>query len=88
MTIILALGLLLGNLLAVASVYPIRDGVDLSVVAEGMEMFGASATLYPALKIDDMILANTVVIVLGILTSLMPAWRASRYRPVDAIART
>jgi len=85
---LLALGLLLGNVLAVASVYPIRDGVDLSVVAEGMEMFGASAMLYPALKTDDMILANTVVIVLGILTSLIPAWHASRYRPVEAIAKT
>ncbi len=85
---LLALGLLLGNVLAVASVYPIRGGVDLSVVAEGMEMFGASAMLYPALKTDDMILANAVVIVLGILTSLIPAWRASRYRPVEAIAKT
>jgi ABC-type antimicrobial peptide transport system permease subunit len=62
--------------------------VDLSVVAEGMELFGASAMLYPALKTDDMILANAVVIVLGILTSLIPAWRASRYRPVEAIAKT
>jgi len=85
---LLALGLLLGDALAVASVYPMRDGVDLSIVAEGMEMFGASAVLYPALKSDDMILANTVVIVLGILTSLIPAWRASRYRPVEAIAKT
>jgi ABC-type lipoprotein release transport system permease subunit len=33
-------------------------------------------------------MANAVVIVLGILTSLMPAWRASQYRPVEAIAKT
>jgi ABC-type lipoprotein release transport system permease subunit len=25
--------------------------------------------------------------VLGVATSLMPAWRASRYRPVEAIAK-
>lgn len=86
--LLLVLGLIVGNLLAVASVYPIRDGIDLSVVAEGMEMFGAAAVLYPALKVDDMILANGVVIVLGVLTSLLPAWRASRYRPVEAIAKT
>jgi ABC-type lipoprotein release transport system permease subunit len=35
-----------------------------------------------------MILANVVVVILGILTSLLPAWRASQYRPVEAIART
>ena len=85
---LLALGLLLGNLLALASVMPLRDGLDLSIVAEGMEMFGASAVLYPALKADDVLLANSVVIVLGILTSLLPAWRASRYRPVEALSRT
>jgi ABC-type lipoprotein release transport system permease subunit len=60
----------------------------LSVVAEGIEMMGASSTLYPALQAKDMIVANSVVIVLGILTSLLPAWRASRYRPVEAIAKT
>jgi len=85
---LLVLGLLLGNLLAIISILPIRDGIDLSVVAEGIEMMGASSTLYPALKLKDLILANAVVIVLGILTSLLPAWRASQYRPVEAIAKT
>jgi len=84
---LLVLGLLLGNLLAVASIAPIHDGIDLSVVAEGIEMMGASSTLYPALKTRDLIMANAVVLVLGVLTSLLPAWRASRYRPVEAIAR-
>jgi ABC-type lipoprotein release transport system permease subunit len=86
--LLLALGLLLGDLAAIASVIPIRDGIDLSIVAEGMEMFGASAVLYPALKVGDLVLANGVVLVLGILTSLLPAWRASQKRPVEAIART
>jgi len=84
---LLTLGLLLGNALAVATVLPIRDGIDLSVVAEGFEMMGVSSTLYPALKARDLVTANAVVIVLGFLTSLLPAWRASRYRPVEAIAK-
>jgi ABC-type lipoprotein release transport system permease subunit len=85
---LLALGLLLGNVLAVATVLPLRDGIDLSVVAEGFEMMGVASTLYPALVLKDLVMANAVVIVLGILTSLLPAWRASRYRPVEAIAKT
>jgi ABC-type lipoprotein release transport system permease subunit len=86
--LLLVLGLLLGNALAIASILPIRGGIDLSVVAEGFEMMGASSTLFPALKMKDLVLANAVVIVLGVLTSLLPAWRASRYRPVEAIAKT
>lgn len=86
--LLLLLGLLLGNLLAWASVWLMRDGWDLAAVAEGMEMFGATSVLYPALKVNDLLLANAVVMVLGVFTSLLPAWRASRYQPVEAISKT
>ena len=77
-----------GNILAIASVLPLREGIDLSAVAEGMEMMGAGSTLYPALTLSDLAMANSVVIVLGLVTSLLPAWRASQYKPVEAIAKT
>jgi ABC-type lipoprotein release transport system permease subunit len=85
---LLILGLLAGNLMAMATVIPLQDGIDVSVVSEGMEMMGASSMLYPKLQWADMVLANAVVIVLGIITSLLPAWRASQYRPIEALSRT
>jgi ABC-type lipoprotein release transport system permease subunit len=85
---LLALGLLAGNLLALATIIPLKGGIDISVVSQGMEMMGASSMLYPVLLWPDLILANVVVIVLGILTSLLPAWRAAKYRPVEALTRT
>jgi len=85
---LLALGLLAGNLLAVGSIVPLQDGIDVSAVSQGMEMMGASSMLYPVLQLPDLVLANTVVIVLGIITSLLPAWRAAQYRPVEALSRT
>lgn len=85
--LLLALGLLIGNTLAFASVIPLADGIDISVVAEGMEMFGASSILYPEMESQDVVLANIVVLVLGFLASLSPAWRASRYEPVEAITK-
>jgi ABC-type lipoprotein release transport system permease subunit len=63
----------------------LQDGIDISIVAEGMEWFGASAVLYPELSLNDVIMANVIVIVLGIVASLSPAWRASRYQPIEAI---
>jgi ABC-type lipoprotein release transport system permease subunit len=84
---LLALGLLVGNVLAISTIIPLKSGIDVSVVAEGMEMMGASSMLYPVLQWADVLLANAVVIVLGILTSLLPAWRASQYRPVEALGR-
>jgi ABC-type lipoprotein release transport system permease subunit len=84
---LLLIGLLIGNLLAWATVVPLSDGIDVSIVAQGMELFGASAVLYPALEINDVIMANVIVIVLGVVASLSPAWRASRYQPIEAITK-
>ena len=85
--LLLALGLFIGNALAWASVQPIRDGIDISIVAEGMDMMGASSRLVPDLRVQDMVLANGVVLLLGFLASIVPAWRASRYEPVEAITK-
>ena len=84
---LLAVGLLIGDVLAYITVKPLESGIDISIVAKGMEMFGASSILYPKLYLDDVILANVVVLVLGFLASLSPAWRASRYEPVEAITK-
>ena len=85
---LLVLGLVVGNLAALGTIAPLKDGIDISAVAEGMEMMGASSVLYPVLQWPDLVLANVVVIVLGLLTSLLPAWRAAQYQPVEALGRT
>ncbi|MDH3303595.1 MAG: FtsX-like permease family protein [Gammaproteobacteria bacterium] len=84
---LLAVGLAIGDLLAWATIQPLKEGIDISAVAEGMEMMGASSVLYPKLYLYDMLLANVVVLILGFLASLSPAWRASRYEPVEAITK-
>lgn len=83
--LLLLLGLAGGNIISLLTIAMIQDGIDISAVAEGMAMFGAKAVLYPVLQISDMVLANAVVIILGVLTSLYPAWRASTYDPIVAL---
>jgi ABC-type lipoprotein release transport system permease subunit len=85
--LLLAIGLAMGSSLAWATVQPIKDGIDVSVVSEGMDMWGMSSVLYPELLLSDVMLANVVVLVLGFLASLSPAWRASRYEPIEAITK-
>ncbi len=86
-SVLLVLGLTIGNFLAFVTVVPLADGIDLSIVGDGMEMWGVSSVLYPRLYASDMILASVVVLFLGFLASLSPAWRASRYEPVEAITK-
>ncbi len=85
--IMLIIGLVAGNILTWLTILPIQDGIDISGVAEGLEWAGMSSTLLPALLVKDVLLANAVVLVLGILASLFPAWRASRKVPIEAITR-
>ncbi|MDJ0761022.1 MAG: FtsX-like permease family protein [Woeseiaceae bacterium] len=83
--LLLIIGLALGNVLAWLSVSAFPDGIDVSIVAKGMEMMGASSILMLDLRLQDVVLANSVVLILGFLASLSPAWRASRYDPIEAI---
>lgn len=85
--ILLGIGLILGNTLGWLNVYWLKDGIDLSAFAEGLEMVGVSPVIYPALSAADVVTANLLVVVLGIAASLYPAWRASRHVPVEAITR-
>lgn len=83
--ILLCLGLLLGNGLALLSIAPLQSGIDLSGISDAVEMAGMATTLYPVLHINDMLLSSLVVLVLGLLSTLLPAWRASRFDPITAL---
>jgi ABC-type lipoprotein release transport system permease subunit len=85
--LLLIIGLAIGNIAAIATIEPLKGGIDVSIVGEGMEMMGASSVLYPALYLKDIVMANLIVIVLGFFASLSPAWRASRYDPIRAITK-
>jgi len=85
---LLMTGLVIGNLLAWATIAYLGDGLNLSAFAKGLEWAGLSSVIYPLVAVSDVITANLVVIVLGIIASLYPAWRAARYVPIEAITRT
>ena len=84
---LLGVGTLLGDGLAWASIQPLRGGIDLSAVSEGMDLLGVGTVLTPVLRAGDVALATGVVLVLGLVASLSPAIRASRYHPVEAISK-
>ncbi len=82
---LLLLGLALGNALWAATVWAIGSGFDISIVAEGLDDFGMGTLLYPVVLFEDVAKANGLVLVLGILTSILPALRATRSNPLAAL---
>ncbi|RMA78742.1 ABC transporter permease [Umboniibacter marinipuniceus] len=83
--LLLLLGVMVGNALAMLTLFLFRDGLDLSAVATGLDSIGMAPVLTPSLSLQDAVMANLVVVILGLLTSVLPAWRASRLDPIKAI---
>jgi len=85
---LLVLGILAGNILGFLSVAVIaKNGIDLSALAAGTQMWGIPRILYPEIWVQDVIVAGLVVLFLGILVSLYPAFKAARVTPTTAMTK-
>jgi len=86
---LLVIGMAIGNILGFLSVFALSEnGIDLSSLAAGAEFAGISRVIYPAILSRDVVLANLVVFVLGLLVSIYPAVKAAKFTPVEALAHT
>ncbi|NJN51850.1 MAG: ABC transporter permease [Gammaproteobacteria bacterium] len=86
-TMVMVLGLLLGLAAGFGLTVYFADGIDLSAFAAGMEMAGMRSTLVPRLMMDDVVAVAIISVVLGLLGSGYPAWRAVRVNPLEALRR-
>ncbi len=84
--LLLIIGILIANGVVLFMVHVVfKSGIDLGLFGEGIEMWGISRIVYPVLTAQDMLMANGVVILLGLLVGLYPAWHASRFTPVETM---
>ncbi len=85
--LIVGVGTVLGVVLGLGLVQWFADGIDLSRWAQGVEFFNIRAVLVPDLLLSDVISVCVLVMALGFVGSLYPAWRAVRLDPLDAMHR-
>ncbi|MCY1719507.1 FtsX-like permease family protein [Prolixibacteraceae bacterium Z1-6] len=60
-------------------------GLDFSSVGEGFEAFGYAAIVYPNIEWSFFFAIIVLVIVVGILSSISPARKALKLKPIDAL---
>jgi len=85
---LLVSGILTGTILGFLSVAAIATtGIDLSALAAGVQMWGIPRILYPEIWVQDVVVAGVVVLFLGILVSLYPAFKAARVTPAAAMTK-
>lgn len=82
---LIGLGILAGFISGAATVLAFHDGLNLGVLAQGAMLFGIGRILYPHMDWSQGIYIALFVWVMGIITSLYPAWRAAREVPVKTI---
>jgi ABC-type lipoprotein release transport system permease subunit len=81
-------GLLVGFAGALIGVYLLRDGIDLSGMAQGLEYLGVGTRIVPVLRTSDFTTPLAVAAVTAFVASAWPAWRAVRLRPAEAVRHT
>jgi len=62
-----------------------KNGINLMQYSEGMEAFGYSAHLYPAIEPQFFITTTILIVLTGIISSIYPAHKALKLNPVEAI---
>jgi ABC-type lipoprotein release transport system permease subunit len=84
--IVLLIGTGIGNILGFIFVYVIgHTGINLTALAAGAEKWGIPNIIYPVMALKDIVVANSIVLVLGLVVSAYPAIKAARFRPVQAM---
>jgi ABC-type antimicrobial peptide transport system permease subunit len=87
--LILMLGAFIGTALAMTTNWALSfNGIDLSRLAQGVEYVGIGRVIFPIMLAKDILGANLVVVLLGLMVTLYPAIKAARFTPVEALAHT
>jgi putative ABC transport system permease protein len=86
-TVFLSLtGAAIGMAISAGVVYATgRSGIDLSMFAQGLEAAGLGSMVYPQLEPQFYVTLSFMVMIAALISSLYPAIKALRLKPVEAI---
>ncbi len=60
-------------------------GMDLSIFSESMRIWGTGSVIYPLLMLKDIIASVIIVFMTAVISSIYPAIKAARIKPMEAL---
>ncbi len=86
--LLVGVGVVLGVLLAAATILPFWNGIDFGQFANAVESYGVGRIFYP--KVDPLAFVEfgLIIWILGIAAALWPARAAAKVDPVQAMGQT
>jgi ABC-type lipoprotein release transport system permease subunit len=84
---LIVVGCLFGTAAGFFGSQMLSDGIDISRFARGAGHAGIGSTIYPSLHAGDITMIIVLMILIGGIGSLYPAWTTARQKPMELIAR-
>jgi ABC-type lipoprotein release transport system permease subunit len=84
---LLLLGIVSANCVALLVVDYFMVGIDLSLFSSALERFGVDTLLFPRIILRDWYLANSLMVVTGLVGGFFPALRAAQLKPIEAMRK-
>jgi ABC-type lipoprotein release transport system permease subunit len=85
--VLLVFGCVLGNGLSYLTVFALSDGINVADFSKGTEIVGIRSIIIPRLVMSEILWANSIILILSLLTSLYPAWKAAKLVPMEALRK-
>lgn len=81
-----ASGAVLGLAVGVGIILPLsHSGLNLSMFSESLTSFGTGSIIYPVIRFEAILQALLIIPLIAVMGALYPAFKATRYQPVEAI---
>jgi putative ABC transport system permease protein len=83
--IVTGVGVGVGMAVGLFGVWLLRDGIDLSMYADGLEALGVGSRIVPVIRLNDLAAPVVMALVASLIASTWPAVRAASLRPGEAL---
>jgi ABC-type lipoprotein release transport system permease subunit len=85
--VVTGVGLGVGLASGIFGIWLLRDGIDLSLYAQGLESLGVGSRIVPVIRLNDVLAPAVMAVLAAVMASAWPAIRVAGLKPGEALRR-